>query len=670
MISTYVGSTVCLVYRVSLFNCTSLCTNLPTNISVAHDYIMESTLSNCGISPAESQKLLDHEIEINLAKFASHLADVEKCREAVRVLRSKRNQTAPISNLPLEIICNIFLFLQIDEEHDWRRWIYLTHVNRHWRDIVFAFPALWNYSPPLALPHWVDEVLRRYPDKVSNFVLNVDMDCRPSVRGLRKILRHSSEIKSLSITNMQYEHEFRIMGPGRLPKFAPHLQALCISSPIGSGAQDTLLDNQFLIPDSVLAAAAKLRRLELSECRVNWDSYILPHITHLKLHDLSDIDKPTFSKFMEALGKVTDLQHLDLKNAFPVNKSIEEEGSPSARVTFSCLQCLDVSGTVLQVRDFFTGITVPTSTKTTVKVRLVDGPNLRFLPALSSIAVARSRAARLLPDPDSCAIRTIIMDQPTNLRKGVRLLLLTDAFDGPDDALAAYQNAANVVLLLEWEEISPSTLRTTVANQTIADVFKCGLSLGEVSHLHLDASDIQPVTLIKTIGVLPAVSFVKVEGSIAKPFIDAFHPIQIRRAHPSKLYFSSLQSIRIEDCAFGSHSIELPSFRLLQDSLQTRSERGAAISKLVLLDCENLTKEEVDELRDVVGDVEWDGIIEDWHPGLEDVDEVEGSAEEIEYSSSGDSEDEDDEGGQSSTDSEDGELSTSGSEASDNDPSL
>ncbi|KJA27993.1 hypothetical protein HYPSUDRAFT_34251 [Hypholoma sublateritium FD-334 SS-4] len=612
---------------------------------------MDSTLSNYNIPADESQKLLDQEIEANLTKFASHLVDVEKCRETLRALRSKRNQIAPISNLPLEIICNIFLLLQMDEEHNWRRWIYLAHVNRHWRDVVFGFPALWNNSPPLALPHWVDEILRRSPDKVSNFSLSANMDCRRSVRGLKKILRSSPEIKSLSITNLLSAYQLGDMGFGRLQKFAPRLQALCIASPAGYGAQDTHLDDEFIIPEYVLAVAAKLRRLELSDCKVHWGTYILPQITHLKLHDLSTIDRPTFSEFMNALGKATNLQHLDL-------------------VTFPHLQCLNVSGAVLQVRDFFTGITIRSSTQINVKLRLVDGPNLRFVRPLSSMASARARGARLRSGRDSCVIRTVVMGQTTCLRKGVRLLLLTDAFGGPEDALTMYENTASVSLLLEWEEISSSTLRATIVNQAIADVFQCGFLLNEVSHLHLDASDIEPFTLMTTIGVLPAVSFIKVEGSIVKPFINALHPMQRHHIQDGRLYFPNLQSIRIEDSAFRSSSAGCLSFRLFRDCLKKRLLRDVAIRKLVLLDCENLVEEEIGVLRKIVGDVEWDGVVDDWYPGLEDGDDENDGEndEENDYSSSySDSDSDSDEGDHSSTDSEseDQALSASESEATD-----
>ncbi len=72
---------------------------------------------------------------------------------------------------------------------------------------------------------------------------------------------------------------------------------------------------------------------------------------------------------------------------------------------------------------------------------------------------------------------------------------------------------------------------------------------------------------------------------------------------------------------------------------------------MVLLDCENLTEEDVANLRDIVADVEWDGIDEDWATGSED------SFGESDYSTSHDSED--DNGYHSSTDSDDLELSTS-----------
>lgn len=155
----------------------------------------------------------------------------------------------------------------------------LAHVNRHGRDVVLSFPTLWNNSPPLALPHWVDEIFRRSPEKVSGFSLSANMDCHQSIRGPRKILRHRFEIRSLS-TNMQYRHQGILE---RLQTFAPHLQTLCIASPTGAGAQDMrgYIDH-FRIPDYVLTTAAKLRRLELSDCS-------LLELIHLASHRTSQI---------------------------------------------------------------------------------------------------------------------------------------------------------------------------------------------------------------------------------------------------------------------------------------------------------------------------------------------------------------------------------------------
>ena len=380
---------------------------------------MESTSSDPDTSTDGLQRFIDREIETNLVKIASLLENVEKCRESVRALKTKRNQTVPISNLPPEIVCEIFSFLRFDEGYESRRWIYLAHVNRHWRDVVFSFPALWNNSPPLALHHWVDEILRRSPEKVAGFSLSADMDIGQSIRGLKKILRHSYEIKSLSITNMQYRNQ-GIME--RLQKFAPHLQALCIAGPPGSGAQDMRhYIDQFRIPDNVLIAAVKLRRLELSDCRVYFNSYMLSHITHLKLHDLSRYERPTYPEFMNALGKIINLQHLDLKNAFPFDKSPQDEHSPPDHVTFSHLQSLTKSCTVTQAQDFFCGITFPSNAKVNISLKRLDGSSL--MPVLSSIAEARKSRVACSCYAESCKIRTIVISDG-----GLRFMLLTNTY--------------------------------------------------------------------------------------------------------------------------------------------------------------------------------------------------------------------------------------------------
>lgn len=133
-------------------------------------------------------------------------------------------------------------------------------------------------------------------------------------------------------------------------------------------------------------------------------------------------------------------------------------------------------------------------------------------------------------------------------------MLLTDTFEGPEDALTVYENAANVSLLLEWGRSGPGPDLVTLANQIISDFFSSGFPLNEVSHAYLDAYNTQAGMLAKSIGVLPAISFVKAEGPIAKSFVYALHPLRVHVIQPGRFYFPNLQSICIKDIVLGSHS--------------------------------------------------------------------------------------------------------------------
>ncbi|KAF8171813.1 hypothetical protein BJ912DRAFT_839177, partial [Pholiota molesta] len=81
-------------------------------------------------------------------------------------LQSQRNYFAPICRLPSEILCKIFYFVKtplryMDRDRSFK-WIRLTHVCRHWRNIAIASPTIWANDPwPLRNIPFLKEKLSR-----------------------------------------------------------------------------------------------------------------------------------------------------------------------------------------------------------------------------------------------------------------------------------------------------------------------------------------------------------------------------------------------------------------------------------------------------------------------------------------------------------------------------
>jgi hypothetical protein len=69
----------------------------------------------------------------------------ESIRESVRALSQRRNELAPISSLPTEIIADILLLASAKRNDPGMAWLNVAHVCRQWRDIALNQPLFWSH---------------------------------------------------------------------------------------------------------------------------------------------------------------------------------------------------------------------------------------------------------------------------------------------------------------------------------------------------------------------------------------------------------------------------------------------------------------------------------------------------------------------------------------------
>ncbi|KAI0280965.1 hypothetical protein BC826DRAFT_874013, partial [Russula brevipes] len=86
-----------------------------------------------------------------------------------RALLTHRNTLAPVSVLPPEVLARIFHLVAFADssgaETGSLRWIGVTHVCRHWRQVALDDSSLWaRISSSRVRPTWVSEVLARARD--------------------------------------------------------------------------------------------------------------------------------------------------------------------------------------------------------------------------------------------------------------------------------------------------------------------------------------------------------------------------------------------------------------------------------------------------------------------------------------------------------------------------
>ncbi|KAI0284069.1 hypothetical protein BC826DRAFT_881182, partial [Russula brevipes] len=83
-------------------------------------------------------------------------------------LLTHRNTLAPVSVLPPEVLARIFHLVALADAESSRpkmgnlRWIGVTHVCRHWRQVALDDSSLWaRISGSMAKATWVCEMLAR-----------------------------------------------------------------------------------------------------------------------------------------------------------------------------------------------------------------------------------------------------------------------------------------------------------------------------------------------------------------------------------------------------------------------------------------------------------------------------------------------------------------------------
>lgn len=289
--------------------------------------------------------------------------------ESQLVVIPPKNSISPVSRLPPEVLGSIFILAKTAEvecNHLWsytefRRWIYIGHVSNQWRNLVFTLPTLWNNSPPLALPHWAEEISERSPEMLTRLSINVDLDCAQSIAGLKALLQFCPQIKRLRLHLLNVQRERQVLLERlQLSKFTAKMETLCIYRP--NRHSYTNLE-KISIPDGILTNAANFCRLELANCRVNWTHCTLPNLTHLKLHDIEECMGLTSSQFLGLLGRAVKLRSLELKAALPLEFGQDEctnrinlDAVSSDRITFRYLHNLVLSCTTTQASHFFSRI--------------------------------------------------------------------------------------------------------------------------------------------------------------------------------------------------------------------------------------------------------------------------------------------------------------------------
>ena len=395
-----------------------------------------------------------------------------------------------------------------------------------------------------------------------------------TIRSCFSEMNRVEEIKLFTVSGLILEDCFRVS-----PKSAPHLRILCIGSHSFS-----YVESGFSIPEDFLYDTERLRRVELINCKISWDSRLLTGLTRLSLENCLDLEaKSSIIQFLHALQRMPALTDLHLKDSIPEDL---ENLSTYPVVDLPYLRVLHIASGVRTLTTVLRHITMPPTTTWSLTCRGSQSTVIDFTNFFSVLAT------KFFP---SLVVRKL----------SLRVL------DGADLEFRFWTSTiisspSQSQLVLSWT--------TLPVPHSYAKVLTCafdGMSLPFLTQLDISTMEcIDSETWVKTFGTLPLLKQVYVHGSASPSFFEALLH-KTKAAEKSKtayrnVSFPKLQHIDLEGIDFANlRSISVD--RLL-DCLMDRCERNAEVQMLCLDNCFSLLSEDVERLEEVVVDVAWDGV--------------------------------------------------------------
>ena len=367
-----------------------------------------------------------------------------------------------------------------------------------------------------------------------------------------------------------------------LPKSAPQLHTFCITIHHFS-------ESEFTIPEEFLTDTERLQCVHLQGCKIGWDSPLLTGLTRLALYD-SLKDNASTIQFLHALQRMPSLTNLDLEDSIP-----HDSGETSAYpvVDLPCLQLLRISSYVGAVTTALRYITVPSTVVMCLECKDTQFTQIDFSDFLSVLA------AKFL---------SLLV---------FRSLRVTDLLDGVRCQAAVQDfvcSPSQLDLTLTW---GTSLLPNDPGSYaTVLTAVFDSMTLRALTHLRLSIPLAIANTWVKISAKLPLLEWVHLNCT-AHPFLTALVHKTKGAENSIAAYrtvcFPKLRYICLNGNDFAGKHFNSISVDTLMECLMERCERNAEVQELHLENCYNLSEDDIEGLREIVVNVEWDGIEENFY---------------------------------------------------------
>ena len=314
--------------------------------------------------------------------------EIKSLEGSIRALRHRRNELAPISSLPTELIEAIFSLLRepgtlppstLDGKPDHLALLRVAHVCHHWREITLNQPLLWSHVDFTTVTSaGATEILARAKTVPLHLEAHAPFghwdDARFRKFG-KELKAHVSHIRHL---NLSMEPAQLNKTLNRLTSAAPILEYLSISC---QEIQGRMREAHSFIPSSLFDGTTPvLSRLEIYNCAINWKSPLLRGLEHLDIR--TPFSRPRLSDWLDALNEMPRLKTLTLAYASPVASIVTPSPFNVERtITLPSLTLFDIDALVSDCGLALAHLALPALITLFVKAesRLEDGIDISLI---------------------------------------------------------------------------------------------------------------------------------------------------------------------------------------------------------------------------------------------------------------------------------------------------
>jgi hypothetical protein len=361
---------------------------------------------------------------------------------------------------------------------------------------------------------------------------------------------------------------------------APRLESLRLVAPTRSA--------HFTLPESAFdGQTPQLRRIELRYCKFSWDAPLFSRLNHLEIY--GPVVRPTMAQIIAVLHTMPLLHTLILQDACPAAPEKPMASHVNRMVHFSKLFVLDLRDRSSYCADLLSRLSYPTTSVVRLRCATADIDSEDIFPLIVSTGGWGN---------DEKCIRCLFVD--CNFVNSVRFRGWIAGSRYPS-ALATKTAQLDLYLFFEGGE---SSVPRVVERACKA------LPLTHLQTLHINDAELDESSFLDAFRSSTKVHSLSFRGAYVSGLLKALGPNVADKN--AEFLFPQLRILILNGVYFDeADPLTAGSLVALQSCMESRCSQKAALEELHLENCRYIIRHDVQQLKQVVDLVAWDGLNEE-----------------------------------------------------------